>query len=404
MSEPKPVEKEMTPVKSSFDLNHFIKNHLIRVGIEIDPRYGLNTERTFKAVREEAFICYRRAAGKEALGYDLFKIYFDHYLETEARMTECDFKGQFAYSGADLSEVAQVVKCLQIGETYVEILAHWMWSVKSSMFHPKRPKYVQLMPILVSQQGFGKSTLVNSLIQPLEPYSMHSTVEEIVDSRVQIGMCQSYAVFLDEMAKLERTSMSALKRVLTMSQASLRSLYSNSVQNHVNKACFIGASNKKLIESIYDPTGMRRFIEIEMSKPIDWELLKEIDFMKAWQSVDESRERGYIEPVMEFVKGEQANYVDTEVFDDFLAYYDLKGGAEKKEIGSTDLYKQYRKWCISQCYGTIDHKPFSRKLVGANLQKHRRTSGAYYFINARSSIWEQLEGNAEVEITRLRCV
>ena len=397
------TDSESPEHKPAFDFENFIKNHLNRAEIAIDPRYGLNTERTFKAVREEVFIAYRRASGKSAMGYDLFKIYFDNYLETESRIAEFEFKNRFIFQDYDLSEVAKIVDCLNIPKIYLWILAHWMWGVKSSIFHPRRSKYVQLMPVLVGDQGIGKSTVLDALIKPLEPYSMNSSVDQIVDSRVQIGMCQSYAVVLDEMAKLDKVSISALKRVLTMSQASLRSLYSNSVQNHINKANFIGASNKKLIESIYDPTGMRRFIEIQMFKPINRDLLKEIDFIKAWQSIDESLERGYMtDELHEFVKSEQATYVDTEVFEDFLGYFDIKGGLNKKEVGSTDLYKQYRQWCVDNCYSVIDHKPFSRKLVGANIKKHLKTKGAFYSINAGSEIWQKLEASAEDEINSLK--
>lgn len=386
------------------------------MGLSISARQMIDSERSCRAVTDEAYLHYldkvkdflaeeasrepveRNRRKLKPVSRDLFNTHMNYYIEIEGRKKECDFKDSLVFRDPGTSEIEKMVECLKAPQIDFDIIRHWMWLVKRSIFHPYAVKYTPYMLIFVSRmQGVGKSTFITDWIKPLVPFTMNASIDQITDSRVHLSMCSSYIVFLDEMAKLERTDINVLKRVLTMSQSLVRPLFDNHASDTLKKTSFIGASNRKIVESIYDPSGMRRFYEIELFENINWDLFSKIDFKKVWHSIDENLEHGYIAPVIYHLKAEQSNYIETEVFDDFFKFYDLNGGTEKKAIRSADLYVLYKKWCMENQYGTIDHKPFARKLMGMNVERRHKMDGSYYSINAASTIWPGKDAAVEIQ-------
>src|SRR4051794_10874908 len=80
--------------------------------------------------------------------------------------------------------------------------------------------------------------------------------------------------------------MDALKNRITASMLSWRVLGKNLRQTAPNRATMIGATNPDLSEVLYDPTGMRRFLQIEALARIDWEAIGKIDYAAMWSSVN----------------------------------------------------------------------------------------------------------------------
>jgi hypothetical protein len=390
------------------NLQEFLKYCFDLMGVKISARGGIIAARKAKVTLNAAYLHYldkmkdfraleakrepnprHRRFIKEA-SRPLFDTHVVHYLDVQAQIEEQKFKDSLTYAGHDLSEIDKMVKCLGAKEIERNMIAHWMWLVKSNMFYPQRAKYYPYMLILVSRkQGIGKGTFTREWLRPLAPFSMDTTVDQITDARVQLSMCSHYVVVLDEMARLERTDINALKRVLTMAQTSVRPLYENSVESTMNLTSFLGSSNTRLVESIYDPSGMRRFFEIQLFNCIDFDMVKEIDFQKAWRSIDEHLERGYIEPYIEYLKEEQASYMVSEPFQDFVYETDLNLDGDKKEINSSVLYKLYTKWCAENYYNHLAHQTFSRKLIGVNIKSKHKKNGNVFLINANSPLWEQ---------------
>ena len=58
----------------------------------------------------------------------------------------------------------------------------------------------------------------------------------------------------------------------------------------INRATFIGTTNKDISRLIFDDTGMRRFYQIDCKSRLDWDITQRVEYLKLWRSVDERAE------------------------------------------------------------------------------------------------------------------
>ena len=72
---------------------------------------------------------------------------------------------------------------------------------------------------------------------------------------------------LDEFDKYAATKMPLLKNLMQMSSLSLCKAYQKNYRSLPRIASFIGTSNR--MDLLTDPTGSRRFICVEVERPID---------------------------------------------------------------------------------------------------------------------------------------
>jgi phage/plasmid-associated DNA primase len=315
---------------------------------------------------------------------------FNAYLATCAADSMSAYKTALKFDPCHRDEFSKLVACFDGSPLQATVLKHWMWTVQRSVFHGTA-KYHPLMLIFVSKtQGLGKSTLLSKLVAPIKPMVMSTNVESLTDSRCHADLARHYVAVLDEIAKLERADINELKRVITMDTTSVREMYTTNVKTYQNHASFIGSSNRKIIESVYDNTGMRRFFEIEVDKAIDFSALDALDMFAVWHSIDENLPRGYIDPILPEIRQTQEKYMEAEAFDEFITFYKIKPDATDHFVGSTELYDVYLKWCSEKRYSPLEHKPFARKLTASNVtRKHTRT-GNQYGINSDSSIFTEI--------------
>ena len=109
----------------------------------------------------------------------------------------------------------------------------------------------------------------------------------LADERQVFRLARSFVVFFDEMAKASKTDMDAFKNRISQADVSWRALGSNVRQTARNRATFIGASNNSLQDLVVDPTGVRRFYQVDCMDRIDWDAINAIDYTALWASVDE---------------------------------------------------------------------------------------------------------------------
>ena len=168
-----------------------------------------------------------------------------------------------------------------------DVLRKFAWQVKRKLSGLDIAD--PLMPVLVGPQGVGKSLLMDKLAEPLNEVSCDASLADLSDNR-RIGMWSNYVIKLDEMAKAEKADVETIKHVLTAKVLTRRVFNTQNDVAVAQRATMIGASNMPLAEVVRDPTGMRRFAEIQFAGKDGTEARVQailgFDWLAMWQFVD----------------------------------------------------------------------------------------------------------------------
>ena len=123
-------------------------------------------------------------------------------------------------------------------------------------------------PLLISKQGYNKSTFCRRLVPP-EFQSFYSD-NLILSEKRQVfqAMTQCMLINLDEFNQISpQVQQGFLKNLIQLPTVKLKPPYGSHVMEFPRLASFIATSNMDDILS--DPSGNRRFIGIELTGPID---------------------------------------------------------------------------------------------------------------------------------------
>jgi predicted P-loop ATPase len=227
-------------------------------------------------------------------------------------------------------------------EVELAVLAHMIWQVKRKISN--RKVYEHQMVIFRGAQGIGKTEAIRKIFKPLLGWFKSASLSEITDDRWKLFLREGFVVFCDELQYAERTSVDALKNIISAETFETRKLGTNIYVNVTQSCTFIGATNRSVSEMIRDSTGMRRFFEIESLQRMDWEMLNSIDALKIWQGIDESREKLYIAPYKSEISLRQEKLILPDSDEEFLEHFQLlKGDRESMTefLPNADLYATY---------------------------------------------------------------
>jgi hypothetical protein len=168
------------------------------------------------------------------------------------------------------------------------VLQHFIWQMKRKL--NGLPVTDHLMAVFQGKTRAGKSTALLRLFEPVrEVVSSFLGLDVLQDERQVFRLARSYVVFLDEMGKAPKVSVDTLKNVITRPDLEWRKLGTNTIERAVNNVTLIGASNPRLSELIADPTGMRRFYEVQCQDVLDWATVNAFDPLACWREVDERK-------------------------------------------------------------------------------------------------------------------
>lgn len=268
-----------------------------------------------------------------------------------------------------------------------QVLRHFIWQVKRKLNW--LPVDHHMMPVFVGPQGLGKSEAINKLLMPLEGYiARPSNVSDFLDSRNFRMREEKYVAFLEEMAKAKNADMNEFKRVVSGSKESNRVLGVNaSAESRIN-VTFIGNSNLSLAEILNDPTGVRRFWEIETRKKgaewtaeskVLWNKINGLDYLEMWQSVDENVPSPIVSVLSDVHSIQQAELRKpdpVEVFVEELTER-LSADSDQKDWETCKtLYEKYRVFCENSGEYPVTKHIFGRRLIAlgvdANKSKNKR--------------------------------
>jgi hypothetical protein len=269
-----------------------------------------------------------------------------------------------AYNGSDPTELEELVELITgvKDKVTIAVLKHFLWQVKRKLIDKEVSWH--MMPILWGKTGSGKSVLLNKLFAPLRGY-VHTglALDKLGDDRYYRQFSEHFIIFLDEMPKIEKASIEAVKQIITASELTGRILYSNSSKMYKQNCTFIGTSNEAPSQLIKDYTSMRRFHYIKTVDKMDYEKVNTINMLNVWRSVDERLDKPYILDVFSELEASQEEVRQKDALELFIS----EAGLIKDEsymTKSQDIYDEYIDYCDKNGYKMpLAKQGFNRQLI-----------------------------------------
>lgn len=123
-------------------------------------------------------------------------------------------------------------------------------------------------PLLISSQGYNKSTFCRSLLPDELQWGYTDNLSLDEKRPVLQAMSQMLLVNLDEFNQISpRVQEGFLKNTIQLARVKAKRPYGKHVEDFPRLASFIATTN--IADVLADPTGNRRFIGIELTGPID---------------------------------------------------------------------------------------------------------------------------------------
>lgn len=123
-------------------------------------------------------------------------------------------------------------------------------------------------PLLISKQGYNKSTFCRRLIPPQLQWGYTDNLILSEKRQVLQAMSQCLLINLDEFNQISaKVQQGFLKNLIQLPNVKYKPPFSSHVQEFPRTASFIATSN--MDDILTDPSGNRRFIGIELTGPID---------------------------------------------------------------------------------------------------------------------------------------
>ena len=125
-----------------------------------------------------------------------------------------------------------------------------------------------MVPLLISKQGYNKSTFCKSLIPVDLQWGYNDGLVLSERKSVLQAMTQFLLINLDEFNQITpRVQEGFLKNLIQQASVKVKRPYGKHVEEFPRLASFIATAN--MTDILSDPTGNRRFIGIELTGPID---------------------------------------------------------------------------------------------------------------------------------------
>lgn len=125
-----------------------------------------------------------------------------------------------------------------------------------------------LVPLLISKQGYNKSTFCKSLLPPELQWGYNDNLVLSEKKSVLLAMSQFLLINLDEFNQISpKVQEGFLKNLIQLSSVKVKRPYGKHVEDFPRLASFIATAN--MTDILADPSGNRRFIGIELTGPID---------------------------------------------------------------------------------------------------------------------------------------
>ena len=241
-------------------------------------------------------------------------------------------------------------------------------------------------PLLISKQGYNKSTFCRRLLPPELQWGYSDNLILSEKRQVYQAMAQFMVINLDEFNQISpQVQQGFLKNLIQLPTLKYKPPYGSHVMEFPRLASFIATSNMKDILS--DPSGNRRFIGVELTGPIDVSVRPNYQqlFAQALSALNNG-EKSYFdaEQVKLIMKSNSQFEVIQPIDQYFLLYFELVDDEKEGEYLTAAEIFDYLKKQIGSSLKVNSLMGFGRKLANMSELKHKRFSdGMKYLVRKK---------------------
>ena len=218
-------------------------------------------ERTQKGFTMEA-----RLAGINVWDLDVSRFLKSNFIKTYDPIEEYLWNLRGKWDGRD--HIGNLAKCVPTdNEQWPLWFRTWFLGMVAQWQGKNRRYGNSMVPLLISRQGYNKSTFCRSLIPKELQWGYNDSLVLSEKKAVLLAMSQFLLINLDEFNQISpKVQQGFLKNIVQLASVMVKRPYGKHVEELPRLASFIATTN--LTDVLSDPTGNRRFIGIELTGPI----------------------------------------------------------------------------------------------------------------------------------------
>ena len=241
-------------------------------------------------------------------------------------------------------------------------------------------------PLLISKQGYNKSTFCRRLLPPELQWGYSDNLILSEKRQVYQAMAQFMIINLDEFNQISpQVQQGFLKNLIQLPTLKYKPPYGSHVMEFPRLASFIATSNMKDILS--DPSGNRRFIGVELTGPIDVSVRPNYQqlFAQALTALHNGEKSYFDAEQVKLIMKNNCQFEVAEPIDQyFMLYFELVENEKEGEYLTAAEIFDYLKKQIGSSLKVNSLMGFGRKLANMSELKHKRfADGMKYLVKKK---------------------
>ena len=241
-------------------------------------------------------------------------------------------------------------------------------------------------PLLISKQGYNKSTFCRRLLPPELQWGYSDNLILSEKRQVYQAMAQFMVINLDEFNQISpQVQQGFLKNLIQLPTLKYKPPYGSHVMEFPRLASFIATSNMKDILS--DPSGNRRFIGVELTGPIDVSVRPNYQqlFAQALPALNNGEKSYFDAQQVKLIMKSNSQFEIIQPIDQyFLLYFELVEDEKEGDYLTAAEIFDYLKKQIGSSLKVNSLMGFGRKLANMSELKHKRfADGMKYLVKKK---------------------
>ena len=241
-------------------------------------------------------------------------------------------------------------------------------------------------PLLISKQGYNKSTFCRRLLPPELQWGYSDNLILSEKRQVYQAMAQFMVINLDEFNQISpQVQQGFLKNLIQLPTLKYKPPYGSHVMEFPRLASFIATSNMKDILS--DPSGNRRFIGVELTGPIDVSVRPNYQqlFAQALSALNNGEKSYFDAQQVKLIMKSNSQFEIIQPIDQyFQLYFELVEDEKEGDYLTAAEIFNYLKKQIGSSLKVNSLMGFGRKLANMSELKHKRfADGMKYLVKKK---------------------
>ncbi|WP_106829879.1 BT4734/BF3469 family protein [Parabacteroides pacaensis] len=285
------------------------------------------------------------------------------------------------WDGTDrIREVANRIKCNnplwadQFYRWFLGMVAHWQ--------QLDREHGNSTVPLLVGNQGCGKSTFCLQLLPPELRAFYTDSIDFSNRREVELALHRFLLINMDEFETVKPSQQSYVKHVLQKAVVNTRLPHQSAIRSLCRYGAFIATANN--FDLLTDPTGSRRFICVEVKGKIDTFQPIEYDqlFSQALTALEAGERFWFTSEEEAVIMENNARFQQQPAEEQFFHQYfrAVEGEEEGLSLLAVEILQRIRLRNKDFNYTNKMVSQFGRLLKRNNIPSRRTKSGTYYLV------------------------